>query len=42
MSQTIREVFWDDLKDDVKFFMRNFKEIVKRTWLDFLSDFKSD
>jgi hypothetical protein len=42
MSQTIKEAFWDDLKDDIKFFMRNFREIVKRTWLDFLTDMKSD
>jgi len=42
MSQTIKEAFWDDLKDDIKFFMKNFKEIVKRTWLDFLTDMKSD
>ncbi len=40
MSEIIKEIFWEDLKDDVKFFMKNFKKIIKRTWYDFLKEFK--
>ena len=40
MSESIRNAFWSELKEDAKFFIKNFKEIVKRTWSDLLDDFK--
>ena len=42
MSSTIRDIFLEELKEDFKFFVKNFKEIIKRTWSDFLNDFKYD
>jgi hypothetical protein len=36
----IKEIFWEDLKEDVKFFIRNFKEIVKRIYSDLVDEFK--
>jgi len=42
MSSTIRDIFLEELKEDFKFFVKNFKEILKRTWSDFLNDFKYD
>jgi hypothetical protein len=41
MSRTTNELFWEGLKEDIGFFVKNFKEIMKRTWSDFLNDFKS-
>jgi len=40
MSEIIKEIFWRDLKDDIKFFLKNFKRIIKRTWSDLLKEFK--
>ena len=42
MNKIIKEIFWEDLKDNTKFVMQNLKEILKRTWSDFLNDFKND
>jgi len=42
MSSTIRDIFLEELKEDFKFFVKNFKEILKRTWSDSLNDFKYD
>jgi hypothetical protein len=42
MTGTIKEIFLEDLKEDIEFFVKNFKEIMKRTWSDFLNDFKYD
>jgi len=42
MKEFLKEIFWDDVKEDVKFFMKNFKEIVRKTWYDFLDEFKND
>jgi hypothetical protein len=41
MSSLIKEIFWDDVKESAKFFIKNFRKIVKRTWNDFLKDFKN-
>ncbi len=40
MNEIIKEIFWEDLKNDVKFFMGNFKIIIKRVLSDFLKEFK--
>jgi len=42
MSEIIKEIFWEDLKNDVKFFIKNSKKIIKRAWSDFLKEFKYD
>ena len=41
MPETINNLFWEELKEDARFFIRNFKEIVKRTWSDMIDEFKS-
>lgn len=40
MSGTIKEIFWEELKEDAKFFIKNFRQIMKRTWSDLKDDFK--
>jgi len=42
MRETLKQIFWDDLKENAKFFIKNFREIFKRTWKDILNDFKYD
>lgn len=39
MSETINSIFLEGLKEDLMFFIKNFKEIIKRTWNDLLDDF---
>jgi len=40
MYEIIKEIFWEDLKKNVKFFTKNFNIIIRRTWSDFLKEFK--
>ena len=40
MKGAIKEILWEDLKDDFKFFIKNFREIIKKTWYDLIDDFK--
>ncbi len=40
MNKIIKEIFWEDLKGEIKFFIKNFKEIIKRVWSDFLNELK--
>jgi len=40
MYEVIKEIFWEDLKNDIKFFMKNFKIIIKRILSDFLNEFR--
>ena len=42
MRETLKQIFWEDLKESIEFFIKNFREIIKRTWKDILNDFKYD
>lgn len=42
MKETIKEILWEDLKNSAKFFIKNFREIMKRTWDDFLNEIRTD
>lgn len=41
MSRATSEIFLEDLKEDAEFFIKNFKEILKRTWSDIRDDFRN-
>ena len=40
MGKTVNELFLEGLKEDIEFFVKNFKEIMKRTWNDLRNDFQ--
>jgi hypothetical protein len=42
MNKVVKEMFWDDLKENFKFVKKNFRLILKRTWLDFVREMKEE
>jgi len=41
MKSWIKEIFWEDFKEEVIFIIKNFKKIIKRTWEESISDLKN-
>jgi len=36
----IKEMFWEDFKKEIKFFIKNFKKIIKKVWSDSVKEIK--
>jgi len=41
MSKTVKQIFLEQMKEDAEFFVKNYKEIIRRTLDDFVNEFKS-
>jgi len=41
MTNWIKEIFWEDLKEEIIFFIKNFKKIIKRVWLESVYEIKN-
>lgn len=40
MKSWFKEMFWEDLKKETKFFIKNLKKIIKKVWIDSVDDIK--
>jgi len=40
MTNWIKEIFWEDFKENITFFRKNFRKILKRVWHDSVLEIK--